>query len=114
MALDAPGERLKVFVHLLDSSGRLVAQHDGEPVAWHSLTDRWHAGERYTDRHGVPLPADLPPGAYTLLVGLYRHSGERLAVTREGQQIGDAFALGTVHIRPTGTHLSQATMVKEP
>ena len=95
---EAPNEQLKVFVHLLDSSGRLVAQHDGEPIAWHSPTDRWRAGEQYTDRHGIVLPSDLSPGEYTLMVGMYRYSGERLAIRQRGEWVGDAFELGAVTI----------------
>ena len=38
-----------MFVHLIDSSGRLVAQNDSEPIAWRSPTDGWQPGERYTD-----------------------------------------------------------------
>jgi hypothetical protein len=96
--LGAPGERLKVFVHVLDSSGRLVAQHDSEPLAWRSPTDDWQAGEQYTDRHGVHLPPDLPEGEYRVWAGLYRLSGERLAITLNGQPAGDALDLGSVTV----------------
>jgi hypothetical protein len=87
-ALEALHEPCKVFVHLLDSSGKLVAQHDGEPVAWHSPTDRWSAGEQLTDRHGIPLPEDLSPGEYSLVAGMYRHSGERLPISQRGEPVG--------------------------
>lgn len=96
--LRAPEERLKVFVHLLDSGGRLVAQHDGEPVGWQALTDAWQAGDRYTDRHGILLPAEIPPGDYVLKVGMYRYSGERLQVVTEDGGIEDAIRLGTITI----------------
>jgi Dolichyl-phosphate-mannose-protein mannosyltransferase len=95
--LQSPGERLKVFVHLLDSSGRLVAQNDSEPLAWRSPTDGWKPGQRYTDRHGIMLPSDLPAGEYRLEVGMYRASGERLQIAT-GRQIQDAIELGTVTI----------------
>ncbi len=96
--LRSPGERLKVFVHLLDSSGRLVAQNDSEPIAWHSPTDKWQLGEQYTDRHGILLPSDLPSGEYVLEVGMYRYSGERLKIAAKGEQIQDAIDLGAVTI----------------
>jgi hypothetical protein len=98
-ALDAPGERLKVFLHLLDSHGALVAQQDAEPVTWSRPTDGWQAGEQITDGHGVPLPPDLPPGDCTLVVGMYRPSGERLPVTQGGEVVGDVLVLAqiTVH-----------------
>lgn len=101
-ALQAPGERFKVFVQLLDGSGVLVAQNDAEPAAWSRPTDGWQSGERITDAHGVPLPPDLPPGTYTLLVGMYGASGERLAVTQAGEPVGDALVLRQVVV---GGHL---------
>ena len=104
-ALRTPEERLKVFVHLLDGSGRLVAQHDGEPVGWHSLTDAWQAGDRYTDRHGILLPPEVSPGDYVLEVGMYRYSGERLQIGAEGGEVQDAIRLGTVTIVQPGSTL---------
>jgi hypothetical protein len=105
-ALDAPGERLKVFLHLLAASelaagnGALAAQQDAEPVAWSRPTDGWQAGEQIVDGHGVLLPADLPPGAYTLVVGMYRPSGERLPVARGGEAEGDVLPLAQITVRP--------------
>ena len=37
-------------------------------------TQGWTAGELVRDRHSLALPADLRPGAYRLVVGLYRAS----------------------------------------
>jgi 4-amino-4-deoxy-L-arabinose transferase-like glycosyltransferase len=99
-ALGVPQERLKVFVQVLNSDGFLVAQHDGEPVAWMSHTDEWKAGEQVTDRHGITLPADLAPGEYTLIAGMYRPSGERLPVVEAGELLGDALPLGKVTVHP--------------
>jgi hypothetical protein len=95
-----PEEQLKVFVQVLDKDGFLVAQHDGEPVAWMSHTDEWKAGQQIVDRHGITLPADLPPGRYTLIAGMYRPSGERLALTQAGQPLGDALTLGEITVHP--------------
>jgi hypothetical protein len=108
-ALRAPEERFKVFVHLLDGSGRLVAQHDGEPVGWHSLTDTWQAGDCYTDRHGILLPPEVPPGDYVLEVGMYRYSGERLQIGAEAGEGQDAIHLGTVTIVQPGPALPRSS-----
>jgi len=102
--LAAPRERLKVFVHLSDSSGRPVAQHDGEPIAWHGLTDRWRPGEAYADRHGIVLPQDIAAGDYRLLVGMYRYSGQRLPLTVGERQVGDAVELGSISVVPPAEH----------
>ncbi|GAB4431083.1 MAG: hypothetical protein Kow0031_12140 [Anaerolineae bacterium] len=68
-----------VFVHLVNGAGQVVAQADGQPAQWTRPTSTWAEGETVTDRHGLWLPAETPPGAHTLRVGLYLPaSGERL------------------------------------
>ncbi|MEJ2212445.1 MAG: hypothetical protein P8129_25955, partial [Anaerolineae bacterium] len=76
----APEQDYTHFVHLLDAEGRRVAQGDGPPGYLGTLpTTLWPAGVQLLDRHVVPLPADLPAGDYSLLVGWYDPaSGERL------------------------------------
>jgi hypothetical protein len=74
------GERpLTVFVHLYDSTGALVAQHDGLPAQGFVPWPLWQPGDIITDRHIIPLPAPLAVGDYRLAVGVYdSNSGERL------------------------------------
>ena len=60
-----------IFVQLLDGEGRLVAQHDGQPIHGHFPTSHWPPGEVISDRISIPLPADLPPGTYSLIAGMY-------------------------------------------
>ena len=83
-----------VFVHLVDADGRLVAQHDGQPVSNIFPFPEWQAGMILRDDHVLQLPADLPPGAYTLVVGVYDpDTQERWQVTGpDGQEIGDGRA----------------------
>jgi hypothetical protein len=50
-----------VFVHLFNSAGQLVAQHDGPPVNGAVPTTDWTAGEVITDQHLVEF-ANLPAG----------------------------------------------------
>lgn len=70
-----------VFVHLLRPEGGIAAQHDGIPVNGTYPTPLWMAGEVVADPHVLDLPGDLPPGTYTLEVGLYvQETGARLAV----------------------------------
>lgn len=69
----------KVFVHLLDSTGRLVAQHDGIPAVWTYPTNQWEPGKAIVDFHQIPVDPSVPPGEYTLQAGLYdEDSGIRL------------------------------------
>jgi hypothetical protein len=72
----------QVFVHLLNAGDEKLAQRDGQPVQWMRPTSTWRAGEELFDRYGMLLPADLPPGSYTVAVGLYDPvSGQRLPVS---------------------------------
>jgi hypothetical protein len=60
-----------MFVHVLNTEGRLVAQHDGQPIYGYFPTSRWPTGEVIPDRIAIPLPEDLPPGRYSLIAGMY-------------------------------------------
>jgi hypothetical protein len=72
---------LNVFTHVLESSGQLVANHDGIPGNGRYPTPSWMPGMIIADAHTIELPADLPAGDYEVGVGLYDpESGERLAV----------------------------------
>ena len=91
-------ERYKLFVHLLDGAGNLVAQTDAEPLGNLLPTTLWSPGEVVIDRHGVLLPPTLPAGEYTLSVGLYNlMTGERLPVV-SGEVRNDHLVLGTVQV----------------
>jgi hypothetical protein len=57
-----------VFVHVLDSSGALVAQQDSQPRAASYPTSLWDAGEVVDDPH--PLTVASAPGL-RLEIGLY-------------------------------------------
>ncbi len=71
-----------VFVHLVDSSGQLVANHDGIPGNGRFPTRAWQPGVTIPDTHSISLPPDLPAGEYKLKVGLYApDTGQRLAAT---------------------------------
>ena len=91
-------ERHKVFVHLLDEEGRLLAQRDSEPVGGSRPTTTWAPGEVVADNYGVLLPEDLLLGNYRLVVGIYLPStGERLSVLSDGGEVaGDTVPLASV------------------
>lgn len=72
----------KVFVHVLNAEGRLVAQDDGIPVLWTYPTSEWESGEAVVDFHQFELDASLPVGEYSLQAGLYDpDSGARAVVS---------------------------------
>lgn len=85
------GERpLTVFVHLYDSTGALVAQHDGPPAQGFVPWPLWQPGDIITDRHVILLPAPLTTGNYRLVAGLYdSNSGTRLVGTSDSTPLPD-------------------------
>ena len=86
-----------VFLHLLNAAGQIVAQSDGQPVHWTRPTSTWPPDEAIADPYALSLPPDLPPGAYTLIGGLYRpDTGERL-LTPGGR---DSVTLGEFVVAP--------------
>jgi hypothetical protein len=71
-ALAPPGDERSVLVQLLDRGGTIVAQADGPPARGSRPTSQWQAGDTVIDSRQVALPADLAPGEYTLVFGMYR------------------------------------------
>jgi hypothetical protein len=68
-------ERYTVFTQLLNASGQIVAQQDNEPAGGQAPTDSWSPGVVVRDPYQLPLSAELPPGHYRLIVGLYNAAG---------------------------------------
>jgi len=78
-ATETTGQRLVVYVHLVDAAGQTVAQADGEPGAGALPTSSWLPGEYLADPHRLLAPANLPAGTYTIEIGLYDPAtGQRL------------------------------------
>lgn len=69
-ALRAVEQDYKLFVHLFNSAGELVAQLDTMPRDWAMPTSTWSAGETLGDLVSLDT-FDLPAGAYRLSLGLY-------------------------------------------
>jgi hypothetical protein len=85
-----------VFVHLVDQDGNRVAQSDGQPAIWTRPTSSWAPGELIEDRHALLLPADLAPGDYTLIVGLYLAGSDERLLTESGEP---SVSLGMVNVQ---------------
>jgi hypothetical protein len=64
-------DELKVSARLLDSE-RVIAQHDDWPVynAYHTVA--WRVGESIHDAYAIRIPRGTPPGAYQVLLIVYR------------------------------------------
>jgi 4-amino-4-deoxy-L-arabinose transferase-like glycosyltransferase len=83
-----------VFTQLLDGTGTPIAQHDKPPLGGFYPTSAWAPDLAFADDFVLPLPNPLPPGPYTLLVGMYDPAtGARQPVAKQGQPAGDAVTM---------------------
>ncbi len=94
---------LKSFAHLLDAQGHTVAQLDWTPQdnLGYRPTTSWRPGQALVDRQTLPLPPDLPPGSYQLVVGWYYPvTGQRLPVTANDSpgESGETVSVGVVRV----------------
>ncbi len=93
---DAPlTTRYKVFLQLLDANGALAAQRDSEPGGGLALTTTWAADETIRDQHALLL--NLPPGEYSLIVGLYDMNDPTARLSVDGN---DYLTLATITVQP--------------
>lgn len=83
-----------VFMHLVDSSGKVVAQLDTQPRNGAYPTSIWDAGEVMSDIYTLALSCSIAPGDYRIELGMYEYpSLARLGVTRNGTDMGDHIIL---------------------
>jgi hypothetical protein len=89
-----------VFAHLEDGEGTLVAQLDGPPGDALHRTYDWWPGYFDWDEWPLAIPAETPPGSYTLLIGMYdADTLQRLpAVNEDGTPLGDHIVLGEISV----------------
>jgi hypothetical protein len=64
----------RVFLHLRDAEGNVIAQSDGEPANWSRPTTSWVKDEIVIDSRTLTAP----PGEYTLAAGMVDESGRRI------------------------------------
>jgi len=87
-----------VYTQLRDASGQVAAQLDSQPASGTRPTSTWQPGETIVDRKALLLPPNMPPGSYTLHVGLYDLATlQRLTLSPNGD---DQVLLGTVQVTP--------------
>jgi hypothetical protein len=101
-AIRRPDDDYIAFVHLIGPTGQPETSHDGVPMNRRYSTLGWHPGDIVPDPHPLPLKPDMPPGMYTLKVGMYRWPGMERLPARDGEgieQADQAFALSNVEVR---------------
>jgi hypothetical protein len=98
-AVEGPVEPLVAYVHVVDAAGAVVAQDDGPLGGEYTPAERWAPGLLLPHTHEVLLPADLAPGAYQVLAGVYRpgEAGAPLVAEGTGETRVPA---GVLEVRP--------------
>ncbi len=86
---------LKIFVHAVDDTGVVVAQHDAQPLNDLRPMTALPIGEDVNDRHGLALPEGFA-GRLRIIVGLYDPATGQRTLTVTGQ---DAVTIGFVEVR---------------
>ena len=91
------------FVHLLNEKGDRVAGRDNPATGAPRPTHEWEPGKLITDTTAIPLPADMPPGRYRLVAGMYRQENGALLnmppTCTRGEAYGDGVPLGWVEVK---------------
>lgn len=94
---------LRVFVHLLDEEGRLTRTFDHLPPG------EWTVGEEWEDSTRIyqsVLAPPLPPGSYTLTIGLYDGADQRWPLDVEGEAVDrQEYAVARVEVPSEPTDL---------
>ena len=66
-----PTRDYRVTLRLIDNDGAIVAQRDEFPIGALLPPTTWNAGDAKPGYMALPLPADLLPGDYRVVVGVY-------------------------------------------
>jgi mannosyltransferase len=105
-AVAPPTRDYRIFLHLCrDCDVPPVANDDGPPLGGYApagMTTTWRIGDPVHDERSLPLPHTLPPGRYTLVLGVYSGDGapaSRLPiVTRAPTLSNNRLVLGSVDV----------------
>lgn len=90
-ALVPLSDHATIFVHLLDETGQIVAQHDGPAVGGTYPLPAWPVGQIVVDTRRLHLPETAVGDDYQLAVGLYDPAtlSRWSAATPAGQPLPD-------------------------
>ncbi len=97
---DPQSPPLRVTLRLVDRQGRVWSLRDYEPLGTWAMADGQEA-VALTERVGLLVPAGVPPGAYTVVVGVgpAGELPERLFVLETSQGLQDVVPVGQVRVR---------------
>lgn len=83
-----PTRDYRVTLRMVDDRGAVVAQRDEFPIGALLPPTTWRAGDVKPGYMALPLPADLPPGDYRVVVGVYDPA--------TGAAMGDFVEIGVI------------------
>ena len=91
------------FVHLVGSDGNTLAARDEPATGSGQPTTAWSPNQPITDNLAIPIPADAPPGRYSLVAGMYANNAGNLTLLKPtcstpGNQHGASIVLGSVDV----------------
>ena len=89
-----------IFVHVLNAAGQTVAQRDAPPWQGRFPTSSWRPGTLIVDLNDLQLPATLPPGDYSLVVGMFDPATGAHPPTQADRQpkADSATSIGTIRV----------------
>lgn len=88
--LEPAGDNTTLFFHLLDGSGHLVAQADGDTLNGLIPLRAWREGNYVVDIRSIPAIQEIGDQSLQLLIGFYdRSEGIRLAVDSKYFEVRD-------------------------
>lgn len=98
-----PDSDYSIFLHLCQNCDvPPLASEDAPPMEGYLPTSTWLPGKPVHDERAIPLPRSLPPGRYTLLLGIYRpgdpSESARLPVQGAHVISHNRLVLGTVQV----------------
>ena len=98
-ALRPLGHNYSAFLQLWTQEATAVAGHERGIWRWLLPTSVWPVGMTVPDAHPLQIPADLAPGAYRLVTGVYVYPDSRLPVfLPDGEPAGDVATVGWVKV----------------
>ncbi|MDX1615201.1 MAG: hypothetical protein R3300_12885 [Candidatus Promineifilaceae bacterium] len=100
---DPTAEHVTLFFHIVDASGQIVAQSDGDSLGGLIPLRAWRRGNIVTDRRKIPLNQTDDTISWYLRLGLYdRLDGARLPVySNRGFEIQDNAVVVPVREEPS-------------
>ena len=105
----APSGDASVLVHG-EVGGRPVADGDHQPLYGRLPTSRWRVGDRWADRHVLPLAKDAPTGRMNVWVGLVRDGTRWTVEALAGGQDGrDRLRAASIDISGTNKSAGDPT-----